>query len=149
MQEFSLAVNKAADNATKLNKIFNKILDYFIQLTKQLKSEAEPTSEYLVEFQASHLFYVCLILMRRVCHSSGGEEKATAGSAFGKEDDLEQFSYFQALFQTCMKVHKKILKEVKVERMDVDGGDQSRAAKIKINSFHIDFIRVSFERYGG
>lgn len=133
IQEFSrLALNKAEDSATKLNKIFNQILGYFIQLTDQLKSEEEPT-EYLREFQESHLFYVCLILMRRVCNASG-------------EEDSEQLSYFQALLQTCMKVHKKILKAVKTVEvsMEVDGeSDTLKAKKIKINSFHIDFVRVS------
>ena len=68
---------------TNLNGVFNKILNFFMGISKKVNSTKE--TEYLSEFQENHLFYICLILTRRICSSIESIN----------HDNVEQFEYFK------------------------------------------------------
>jgi hypothetical protein len=113
-------------NITDLSAVYNKILNYFINLTNSLDEEAANRSAETIanmnEFKETHLFYIALILMRRTCSSI---------------ENSEQLVYFKYLFATCSNTHKSKMKQLK-NFIEVD-----KSKKFQINSFHIDFIRTS------
>ncbi len=111
----------------KLNEIFDKILAYFIELTER-KEDARSIGAYLCEFKDTHLFYICQILMRRVCSDVTSIN----------QDNVKQFEYFQVLLKACMKTHKDKMKSVGNNVMEVDG----ECGTFKVSSFHVDFIRA-------
>ena len=107
-----------------LNNTFNKILNYFIHLTNSMEKSAEESGAHLVEFKETHLFYICLILMRRACSSINTIN----------QENIEQFEYFKYLFDSCLRTHKDKMKALKAF------GESSRT-NFQINSFHVDFIK--------
>lgn len=109
---------------THLNEVFNKILNFFIEISGKMNNEKK--SEYFSEFQENHLFYICLILMRRICSSIESIN----------QDNVKQFEYFKNLYSTCLKTHKEKMKIVKNVATD------EQLNRVKINAFHIDFIKV-------
>ena len=72
----------------------------------------------------NHNFYICSILMRRVCSSQGF-------SVTEVDAQTDHINYFNLLLNICLKNHKSKMKELK-----------KGASKIRLSSFHVDFIKT-------
>ncbi len=120
-------VNNNIGRMLKLNEIFDKVLGYFIELTDRIEAN-EIISVYLDEFKETHLFYICQILMRRICSDVTSIN----------QDNVKQFDYFQTLLKACLRTHKDKMKSVGNKAMEVDG----ECSTFKVSSFHVEFIRA-------
>ena len=104
-------------------------MDYFIK-----KNESEKSQNNL----DNDNFCICSILMRRLCSPF----EANDGDSTNKEDINDYINYFNSLINFCLKYHKNKVKEFKklIESNEMQQEDQ--AAKLKLNTFYIDFIKT-------
>lgn len=111
IQEFSSNLNRSDEYNSASNELFNTILSYFIQTND---------SPVNVDLQEKHNFYICSILVRRVCSLN-----------LAKQSTQEQLDYFKQIFKFSMKIHKDKMKRI-----------ESAESKIKISAFHLDFLKT-------
>ena len=91
IQEFSSNLNRSDEYNSISTELFNTITDYFIQANDSDNNV----------FKEKHNFYICSILIRRVCSTN-----------LAKQNTDELLTYFNVLFKYCMKIHKEILKNI-------------------------------------
>ena len=109
-----------------LNLLYKRLIDYFIELNSSFESEERKDS------LENHNFYICSILMRRICSSQGF--KTNENEAI--EDQNEHVNYFNLLLNFCLKNHKLKVKELKKFSLE------TCPKKIKLSSFHMDFLKA-------
>lgn len=112
IQEFSSNLNRSEEYNSLSTELLNAIISYFIKTNDSTTENSE--------LQEKHNFYICSILIRRVCSPN-----------LTKLNTEEQLEYFKLLFKYSMKYHKDKMKKI-----------ENLYEKIIINTFHIDFIKI-------
>jgi hypothetical protein len=104
--------------------MFERLINYFITTMSNDTDNDEHASTSEIR---QHSFYICSILIRQMCSSSS----SSLSSKQSAPATATQTAYLTKLLDSCLKLHKKIIKHVSKT------GDKP----LRISSFYIDFVK--------